>query len=140
MDDVRRSLSLAASSLALGIIYAIYGVISLLSGHLDTPQHPLLPRGGAALSLIMLLISSLYLYSVPRLLHDDLEGLSYLLAALILSAIVGTVQMLSIGADALDSLITGETYNAWDADISAAFLLLTSLPLWLAFRQRKGVE
>ena len=50
------------------------------------------------------------------------------------------VQLLSIGADALDSFITGDSFDAGASDISAAFLLLISLPLWLAFKQRRGVE
>lgn len=130
---------LALLTLLLGSIYAGYAIIGLLSGKIDVPRSPILPGGGVALPLIILLISSLYLYAVPLLIKGELDGLSCLLAALLLSAIIGTVQILSAGADALDSLITGEPFNPGSADISAAFLFLISLPMWAVFRQKKGV-
>jgi hypothetical protein len=67
---------------------------------------------------------------------------SFLFVALVLSAITGVMYALMMGADLLDSMITGESwsFDPGAYNIPAMVLLLLSLPSWYLVMQREDFE
>ncbi|MCD6383912.1 MAG: hypothetical protein J7L88_05570 [Thermoplasmata archaeon] len=139
---MRRFAPYTIYSALVGVLYGLYGVGEAMTSLGYRVPLPLLRQGEIVISFLMLLISSLYLYRIPHLYRGEVEGVSFLLMALILSTIAGTMYFLIIGASYLDSIIVGEEFSLSSTEINLPLvaLFVLSLPLWLTFRYRKEVK
>lgn len=127
-------------SAVIGIAYIVYGLIEMVAWAIGPLSLPLSPSQDAFAGFVLLVIGSLLVYRVKALMDMRYEGLSFLLVGLMLSAIVGVMYILIAGADALDALIVGETweFDASAYNLPAIVLFILLLPGWLVVRYRDG--
>ncbi len=125
-------------SAIIGIAYMAYGLIEMISWATGAMDMPLSPSQDIFAGFILLIIGSILVYRIKALLDMKYEGLSFLLVGLVLSAIIGIMYMLIMGADALDAAIIGEHWEfdaaAYNLPAIALFILL--LPGWLIIKGR----
>jgi hypothetical protein len=124
----------------IGALYLIYGILELVLWFYVPFTNPFMPAGDIMGGFILLLIGSLYIYRIKALLDMRYEGLSFLFVGLVLSAIIGIMYILIMGADALDALVNGEPweFDAGAYNLPAIILFLLSLPCWLVMKEREN--
>jgi len=125
-------------SAIIGIAYMAYGLIEMTSWATGPMNLPLSPSQDIFAGFILLIIGSILVYRIKALLDMKYEGLSFLFVGLVLSAIIGIMYILIMGADALDAAILGESWEfdaaAYNLPAIALFVLL--LPGWLITKDR----
>ncbi len=127
-------------SAIIGIAYIVYGLIEMVGWTVRAVQFPLSPTPDIFAGFILLIIGSILIYRIKALLDMKYEGLSFLFVGLVLSAIIGMMYILIMGADALDAVIVGEPWNFDTAayNLPAIVLFILLLPGWLILRDREG--
>ncbi len=127
-------------SAIIGIAYIAYGLIEMIIWAIGERDVPLHPSPDIFAGFILVIVGTLLIYRIKSLLDMKYEGLSFLFVGLVLSAIIGIMYLLIMGADALDAVIVGES---WDFDpaaynLPAIVLFILLLPGWLIVRDRGG--
>ncbi|GAB6148725.1 hypothetical protein [Stetteria hydrogenophila] len=130
--------AVAAYSAAVGVLYVAYGLAEIAAwvfGGLGFPPYasPSLMGG-----FVLLVIGSVLLYRAGALVRLEQEGLAFLFTGLLLSAMVGVMYLLIIGADALDAAIVGEEweFDAAAYNLPAIMLFILLLPGWIVIREK----
>lgn len=126
-------------SAIIGSIYILYGLLEIIAWAAGGLAFPLSPSPDIFAGFILAVIGSIAVYRVRDLLDMKYEGLSFFFVGLILSAIIGIMYLLIMGADLLDAAIIGEpwvfdtaTYNP-----PAIVLFILLLPGWLIIKERE---
>ncbi len=132
--------AIGAYSALIGIAYMVYGLIEILEWMIGTLQIPLSPSPDIFAGFILIIIGTILIYRIGSLLDMKYEGLSFLFVGLVLSAIIGIMYILIMGADALDALVVGEPWNfdPTTYNLPAIVLFILLLPGWLIVRDREG--
>jgi len=126
-------------SAIIGIAYIVYGLIEMVSWATGPLDFPLSPSPDIFAGFVLLVIGSVLVYRIQALLEMKYEGLSFLFVGLLLSAIIGIMYLLIMGADALDALVVGETweFDASAYNLPAIVLFILLLPGWLIIKDRE---
>ncbi len=126
-------------SAIIGSMYILYGMLEIIAWAAGELAFPLSPSPDIFAGFILVVIGSILLYRVRDLLNMRYEGLSFFFVGLILSAIIGIMYLLIMGADLLDATIIGETW-AFDSaayNLPAIVLFILLLPGWLIIKERE---
>ncbi len=125
-------------SAIIGIAYIAYGLTEMISWATGPMNLPLSPSQDIFAGFILLIIGSILVYRIKSLLDMKYEGLSFLFVGLVLSAIIGVMYILIMGADALDAVIIGESwkFDAAAYNLPAIVLFILLLPGWLITKDR----
>ena len=123
----------------IGALYIAYGIIEAYSWVFGALNFPLYPSPDIMGAFILTLIGSVLLYRLPSLMNMKYEGLSFLFVGLVLSAIIGIMYILIMGADILDCAVNGEqwTFDPYAYNIPAIALFILLLPAWSIIRSRE---
>lgn len=135
-------------SAIIGVLYIVYGAVELIywiAGvtkiswlNMLLTKIPLSPSRDALAGFVLIVIGSILTYRIKLLVNMKYEGLSFLFVGLILSALTGVLYVLMIGADVLDSIVTGETweYDPSAYNLPAIILFIMLAPCWLVLKYR----
>ncbi len=137
MDGKVRAIGIYSA--IIGIAYIVYGLIEMTAWVAGTVQFPLSPSPDIFAGIILVVIGSILVYRIKDMLDMKYEGLSFLFVGLILSAIIGIMYILIMGADALDAAIVGEPweFDASAYNLPAIVLFILSLPGWMIIKDRE---
>ena len=138
MDGKVRTIGIYSA--IIGIAYIVYGLIEMVAWAVGAVQFPLSPSPDIFAGFILLIIGSILVYRLKALLHMKYEGLSFLFVGLVLSAIIGMMYILIMGADALDAVIVGKPFDSDIAayNLPAIVLFILLMPGWLIIKDRGG--
>jgi hypothetical protein len=126
-----------------GLAYLVFGFVYLLSG-----VGVIMPLPGASdpiASLMLVIVSIVYLSGTPMLSRGDREGYAFPLVATILAALLFFLQILVLASDTLGWLLGFSDWATWTAlqDASPSlwlFLLVLTTMAFLKFSNRLGGE
>lgn len=126
-------------SAIIGIAYILYGLIEIVIWAAGPLHFPLSPGPDIFAGFILFIIGSILIYRIQSLVDMKYEGLSFLFVGLVLSAIIGIMYLLIIGANALDALIIGKSweFDASAYNLPAIFLFILMLPGWLIIKDKE---
>lgn len=139
----KKVVAIGIYSAIIGIGYLVYGIIEMIIWvmgiiHIPVMSIPLSPSQDIFAGFVLLIIGLVLVYRIDSLLNMEYEGLSFLFVGLILSAIIGGMYILMIGADALDAAVVGESweFDASTYNLPAIVLFILLLPAWLVMKYK----
>ncbi len=99
-------------SLLFGVLYAIAGIIDILTvvGYISTP----LSTGDLIASLMMVIVGTVYLAGTPSLQKGEREGYAFTLVATTLAAILFILQVLVFLSNGLGWLLRFDDWLEWN--------------------------
>ncbi len=124
-ENIGKKLAIYAS--ILGILYVIFGFREIIAAFSDyeLETEPLGLFGGFAL----IVIGAVYFFGIKNLKEAKMEGLSFFMGGIILSAIFGILYLLIMGANALDYLV----WLGTEDEIGTSFREDFGPAIWLFF-------
>ncbi len=99
------------ASIYLGLVYLVTGIIYIFSG---LGFLAILPSSNDFIGSIMLIIvGTVYLTSIPHLVNKEREGYAFTLVATTLALVLFVLHIIVLGTNALGSLLGLEDWIGW---------------------------